>query len=188
MPRAAFSHSLLKLTPTPMLSPHGLPRALLPLLLTLVLFNFARAARFTGSVLKQQDTVPQLNTDFGWNYLGRFAFDNSGTARFNGVFDVGGAGGKSQVAGLKHFIVFYRDGDGVDGWPSVYNAKMSCLNKVVFSRFQATLQVGASTIYDFTVRSATRASYWYAFPLLPRFIFVTFCAGTLYTSPAMPPC
>jgi hypothetical protein len=106
----------------------------------LFICNTAHAMRFTGTILKQQDKIA-LNSDFGWNYLGRFAFDNSGKAKFNGVFDVGDASGRSAVSGLKHFLVFYRDGDGYDGWPSVYNAKMSCLNKVVFSRFQATLQV-----------------------------------------------
>jgi hypothetical protein len=156
-------------------SPH---RLLLTLFLIVALvFDVTYALRFRGAVLKQQDKIA-LNTDFGWNFLGRFAFDNTGKARFNGVFDVGGAVSSSTISAQKHFLVFYRDGDGYDGWPSVYNAKMSCLNKVVFSRFQATLQVGASTIYDFTVRSATRASYWYDARTFPRSVCSILWTGT----------
>ena len=35
------------------------------------------------------------------------------------------------------------------------------MNKVIFSRFQATLAAGSSTVYDFTVKSTSRAAYWY---------------------------
>ena len=131
---------------------------LLSVLLLLLNPAPADSARITGSILKGAEKLV-LNSDFGWQYLGRFAFDNSGKAKFNGVFDIGG--GSATVTGTKHFLIFYRDGDGFDGWPSVYNAQMSCLNKVIFSRFQATLQIGATTVYDFTVKSATRAAYWY---------------------------
>jgi hypothetical protein len=36
---------------------------------------------------------------------------------------------------------------GTGGWPSVYNARQfSCMNKVAFSRFQATLAYGSTTL------------------------------------------
>ena len=94
------------------------------LLIFLLVLPLTNCIRITGSILKNKaDNSAVLNSptsDYGWYYLGRFAFDNSGLAKFNGVLDIGSGGGNSKVAGLKHFLAFYRDGDGFDGWPSVY--------------------------------------------------------------------
>jgi hypothetical protein len=71
-----------------------------------------QGVRLSGTILKQKPGLENLNGDFGWQFLGRFAFDNTGRARFNGVFDVGDSGGKNTDSGVRHFLAFYRDGDG----------------------------------------------------------------------------
>jgi hypothetical protein len=130
------------------------------LLLLLITDCAVHAVRLSGTIQKQNRD--RLNGEFGWQFLGRFAFDNSGKARFNGKFTVGAPSAATLDSGIRHFLAFYRDGDGgKDGWPLVYNAaELSCMNKVAFSRFQATLALGSTTVYDFTVTSASRASYW----------------------------
>jgi hypothetical protein len=130
------------------------------ILLLLITYCPVQAVRLSGTILKQNPGLDNLNGEFGWQFLGRFAFDNTGKARFNGVLNVGGSGGKTSDSGVRHFLAFYRDGDGSGGWPSVYAAEFSCMNKVAFSRFRATLALDSATVYDFTVTSATRASYW----------------------------